>query len=745
MSLHYYAEEEDINKDISINNFYYLFSMYEPNLPTLTDALNQLFGSCCNNKKEIDLLVKDILHKCHDKIDKQFIKIKEKYNNITIEDAYIICSYTCESLNRKYSPYRVLNTNLVSENREMGIDRISKYLYILLKSLRKLDRFIPPEKSLYRCITRKVIEKDSSNENSISYKKGEKKKFWAFTSTSPNAKISYRFLEKEKNEKIKGGTIFILGGDAWGYDITLFNKYEEEEILMEPERQYIIEEIMPEVKDLIYIKCNIVQTPLVLDSFNIIEKRNIMKNRYNSDINLYKYICRIEMEIKIDNKGKYISGVGFLCNILFKNMKVLITYNHVINFDFLNNEKKLIYKNYDDKIREIDMKVNRYKYTNKELNITIIEILENEENEENYLEIDDYINTKNYNEEEIYFVGYNTKKKNYYNYQGRIKEKKNDYFICNNNVSVGGGFIILKENLKLLGIIKENETTITKTIIPMNILLIKMNYIKCIYEIKKEDMRKEIQLLNNNDGNLVVNSEIEDKIKIIINGEFKSKILKYKFNKEGLHTIYIVAEKLLTNMAYMFSKCFYLKEIDLSSFNSANIYNISNIFSSCSRLAKINFSSFNTTKITDMSYMFYGCSKLEELNLKEFNTTKVVDMSYMFCECSELEKLNLSSFCTTKVTDMSYMFFGCSRLKELNLILFDTKNVKNMSYMFLKCTGLKELDLTSFNTNQVTNMTYMFFGCSGLKQLDLSNFNTNKVTNMSYIFTKCSGLKQLNI
>ena len=39
--------------------------------------------------------------------------IKNKYENITKEDAYIICSYTCELKERKYSPYRILNQNLV--------------------------------------------------------------------------------------------------------------------------------------------------------------------------------------------------------------------------------------------------------------------------------------------------------------------------------------------------------------------------------------------------------------------------------------------------------------------------------------------------------------------------------------------------------------------------------------------------------------------------------------------------------
>ena len=34
--------------------------------------------------------------------------------------------------------------------------------------------------------------------------------------------------------------------------------------------------------------------------------------------------------------------------------------------------------------------------------------------------------------------------------------------------------------------------------------------------------------------------------------------------------------------------------------------------------------------LTNMSDMFYECSSLKELNLSSFNTNKVTNMSYMF-------------------------------------------------------------------------------------------------------------------
>ena len=76
----------------------------------------------------------------------------------------------------------------------------------------------------------------------------------------------------------------------------------------------------------------------------------------------------------------------------------------------------------------------------------------------------------------------------------------------------------------------------------MNIIINNLNYIKCIYEIKKHYLGKDIQILNNEGyyyNKVIINEEVLNKMKVIINGEIKSNILTYKFNKEGLYNIYI--------------------------------------------------------------------------------------------------------------------------------------------------------------------------------------------------------------
>ena len=110
---------------------------------------------------------------------------------------------------------------------------------------------------------------------------------------------------------------------------------------------------------------------------------------------------------------------------------------------------------------------------------------------------------------------------------------------------------------------------------------------------------------------------------------------KYTSDERGEIRVKYIFHQLLTKTYYMFSGCKSLKSIDLSSFKTTNVKNMSYMLSECSSLKLKNLTSFNTTNVTNMSCMFYECSSLKELNLNNFNTINVTDMSYMFSGCSE--------------------------------------------------------------------------------------------------------------
>ena len=106
----------------------------------------------------------------------------------------------------------------------------------------------------------------------------------------------------------------------------------------------------------------------------------------------------------------------FFCKISFPDQKnllsVLISNNHVIDESILENKKNKITLslNNDKEYKEIELK-NRMTYTNKDYDITIIELKEKEDNinNSNYLELDENIQNNNhipYVGESIYILHY---------------------------------------------------------------------------------------------------------------------------------------------------------------------------------------------------------------------------------------------------------------------------------------------------------------------------------------------------
>ena len=178
-----------------------------------------------------------------------------------------------------------------------------------------------------------------------------------------------------------------------------------------------------------------------------------------------------------------------------------------------------------------------------------------------------------------------------------------------------------------------------------------------------------------------------------------------------------------------------IRDIDLSSFDTSNVADMSEMFSGMSNLTALDLSNFDTSKVTDMGYMFTGVSSLTSLNITNFNTSKVTNMSSMFHGMSSLTALNLSNFNTSQVTDMGDMFYSTPNLTSLDLSNFNTSKVTDMSRMFYGMHNLTTLDLSNFDTSQVTDMSDMFYSTPNLTSLDLSNFNTSKVTNMNSMFS----------
>ena len=188
-----------------------------------------------------------------------------------------------------------------------------------------------------------------------------------------------------------------------------------------------------------------------------------------------------------------------------------------------------------------------------------------------------------------------------------------------------------------------------------------------------------------------------------------------------------INDKPVTSMSYMFWDSQALR-IDLSNFNTSNVYNMGGMFSS-SQATTLDLSHFDTSKVTNMGGMFQH-SQATTLDLSHFDTSNVTNMQCMLCD-SQATTIDVSHFDTSNVTNMNSMFWN-SKAITIGVSHFDTSKVTNMNVMFGNSQATT-IDVSHFDTSNVTNMQGMF-QYSKATIIDVSNFDTSNVTNMQCMF-----------
>ena len=243
---------------------------------------------------------------------------------------------------------------------------------------------------------------------------------------------------------------------------------------------------------------------------------------------------------KIYNNGE---GTGFFTKIPYKStlLTVLITNNHIISInDIINNKDITLYLNNDKIEKSIKLDNNRLRYTNEKLDITIIEIKENDHNLNiKYFELDDGIinyfklnkkENQNYLDESIYILN-NYKDKDIFVSYGKLLYINNSNITHNCNIKEGssGSPILLLNNQKIIGIhcgsSKQNKynkgriliySIIEFSKIKNNLLIynkegknIFMNYI--IGELDIKEVGQKIRIINSYEESRRENKNIEYK------------------------------------------------------------------------------------------------------------------------------------------------------------------------------------------------------------------------------------------
>ena len=219
---------------------------------------------------------------------------------------------------------------------------------------------------------------------------------------------------------------------------------------------------------------------------------------------------------------------------------------------------------------------------------------------------------------------------------------------------------------------------------------------------------------------------------------------------------------------------------------------MNSMFDRCSALTSLDLTSFNTANVTDMSYMFMGCSALTTIFVSDkFVTDQVTSSDNMFHMCINLigaieydgsksdhtyanyetgyfspeggfpgyavfdEGTGTLTFKWSNSTSIPAGAYDLNvgqsnpkwydKREKIKTVVFDASfaNARPTScyYWFRACLNLTTIEgIEYLNTEKVTNMKSMFYSCSGLTSLDLSNFNTAKVKNMDYMFNSSSAL-----
>jgi len=233
----------------------------------------------------------------------------------------------------------------------------------------------------------------------------------------------------------------------------------------------------------------------------------------------------------------------------------------------------------------------------------------------------------------------------------------------------------------------------------------------------------------------------------------------------------------MTTMEEMFAgAAFYVSsefQLDLSTFNTSNVTNMSSMFRNFSvngNVKTLDLSSWDVSSVTDMSSMFAFYSgamseinKSMSINLSNWDTSNVIDMSSLFGGCflnvRDAKIEGLSNWDISKVTDMSHMFDdgGDSGMYNQSLDIGDISNwdvssVTDMSYMLRHIAannGKFVHDLSNWDVSNVTNMSYMFAESGRQPEEwdigDISNWDVSKVTNMGSMFVSVSPTYDLDL
>jgi len=355
-----------------------------------------------------------------------------------------------------------------------------------------------------------------------------------------------------------------------------------------------------------------------------------------------KSICKIKI-------GKQ-QGTGFFCKIPFPNkdnmLPVLITNNHIVKADFLNNKNSKLSIDIKEKteIKELDLN-NRMKYTNEEFDITIIEIKEKNDIK-CYLELDDTIlydivnnsnKNKDFIDKTIYIIQYPESELSvsYGILENIYLDKKHNFKHKCSTKNGSSGSPILNMHNKIIGIHKESYKN-------------EYNIGTFLNDAIKEFIK---QYYDNNN----FQSKSENKNEILLkelNKKYNLNIIDLKVDKLELNSKNIGDEGLECLCKIEFKE---LKTLDLNNNNISNIKALEN-----AKFPKLEILDLGNNKISDINiFQKVDFKELKELFLKN---NKISDINIL--EKVNFKELKILNLHKNDINDLKVLDkINCKNLK----------------------------------------------------------------------------------
>ena len=615
MFVHFYNKNQDIPKNESIYSYENIFKEYNTKIPTLYEALYQMYHSLDITDQKSDSIIKFILEKAQKFIQFNYDIIKEDNPFLTKEDAMIIYSYTCEVFDSNYSIYKIVNNNLNEVNRLKGINNISKYFFIFLKSLRKLNRYYPKEKYMYRCINKQInLKKDLFDERIVPYDKGAVKTFYGFLSITSREDMTYDL--KGKRKKDDKGTIFQISGKFRGYDISLFNKLIDEHIILEPEHIIKIINVVPPIKnnEIIHINCNIEKPPLLLKGMIKTNKIKIYYQYKKNDEKLIRFL-----------------GETFINN----NKK--------------NRNFKIVYNNKEYPHGSIDIS----KEKNNSLQIILDGISNITDLSYMFADCSSIISISIPNFSKI------TNITNISNMFYNCKSLLSLDFIDKMNTSNVEDFSCLFYNCNSIKVLPDISNWVTSKAIDMSYIFYGCSSLKYLPDISKWKTNYATNM-----SSLFYGCSLLENLPDISKWNFSAviDISKMFYKCKSLLVLPDISIWDTSNIKYMnclFYECSSLLFLpDISKWITSEVTNMSCLFYKCSSLSYLqNISNWNISNVTNLNYIFYGCSSLSYLpNLSNWDISKAMNVKefiYIFWECPSLSFLPFLSEYNKKMKNVN--------------------------------------------------------------------------------------------